>query len=423
MGQTLLLSEQDVRALLPMEDVVAAVEKTFRGMGDGTVVNPSKVNLDLGEIAPYPPYNGFMNAMPAYVGFSDVAGLKWAGGNLGERKKRGIPYCSSLILLVNPHINNFIAVLDGALITNMRTGAQTAVALKYLLGLKDGERRPIHLGIYGAGMQGHMQTRALCQAARVHRRAGRAVPRGDRLCCRLRHHRPPPPRQTHRSAQFRQEEGITMQTVHAQLFSGITDEQQQRMLVCFGVREESFLPEDLIYDFNDRRNIIGLIISGTARVERVDERGVRTILEHLERESVFGEMLMFDNIAGDSLTVVCEKDCRVWFIPADHLVHPCENACAHHSQMIQNMFRLVAEKASALSERVEVLSRRSIRDKLLCYFAIQSGRCGGCFTIPFSLSTLADYISADRSAMMRELKKMREAGLVEVHGRQVCVLQ
>lgn len=92
MGQTLLLSEQDVRALLPMEDVVAAVEKTFRGMGDGTVVNPSKVNLDLGEIAPYPPYNGFMNAMPAYVGFSDVAGLKWAGGNLGERKKRGIPY-------------------------------------------------------------------------------------------------------------------------------------------------------------------------------------------------------------------------------------------------------------------------------------------------------------------------------------------
>lgn len=56
-----------------------------------------------------------------------------------------------------------------------------------------------------------------------------------------------------------------MQTVHAPLFSGITDEQQQRMLVCFGVREESFLPEDLIYDFNDRRNIIGLIISGTAR--------------------------------------------------------------------------------------------------------------------------------------------------------------
>ena len=57
MGQTLLLSEQDVHDLLSMEDVVAAVEKTFQGMGEGTVVNPSKVNLDLGESAPYPPYS------------------------------------------------------------------------------------------------------------------------------------------------------------------------------------------------------------------------------------------------------------------------------------------------------------------------------------------------------------------------------
>ena len=83
MGQTLLLSEQDVRALLPMEDVVAAVEKTFQGMGDGTVVNPSKVNLDLGESAAYPPYNGFMNAMPAYVGFADGPEAIWGSGRSG----------------------------------------------------------------------------------------------------------------------------------------------------------------------------------------------------------------------------------------------------------------------------------------------------------------------------------------------------
>lgn len=157
MGKTLLLSEQDVKDLLPLEDIVKSVEKTFRGLGDGTVINPTKVNLDLGEIAPYPPYKGFMNAMPAYIGYSDIAGLKWAGGNLGERKERGISYCSSLIFLVNPHVNNFIAVLDGAYITNTRTGAQTAVSLKYLL--KD--KKPLRIGLYGAGVQGHNQIRAI----------------------------------------------------------------------------------------------------------------------------------------------------------------------------------------------------------------------------------------------------------------------
>jgi ornithine cyclodeaminase/alanine dehydrogenase len=99
-----------------------------------------------------------MNAMPAYVGWLDSAGIKWAGGLLGERKKRGLPYITSMILLMDPRIGNFRAVMDGALITNWRTGAQTAVALKYLH--KD---KSIRLGLYGAGMQGHTQTMAISE--------------------------------------------------------------------------------------------------------------------------------------------------------------------------------------------------------------------------------------------------------------------
>ena len=97
-----------------------------------------------------------MNAMPAYVGWNDVAGIKWAGGFLGERKKMGLPYITSLILLINPKIGNFTAVMDGEWITTMRTGAQTAVSLKYLH-----KGASIRLGLYGAGAQGHSQTEAI----------------------------------------------------------------------------------------------------------------------------------------------------------------------------------------------------------------------------------------------------------------------
>ena len=81
--------------------------------------------------------------------------------------------------------------------------------------------------------------------------------------------------------------------------------------------------------------------------------------------------------------------------------------------MVQNMVRLMADKAQALSRRVDVLSRRSIREKLLCYFRQLSQQAESrTFTLPFSLSTLADYIATDRSAMMRELKRLREEGSV-----------
>jgi len=77
MGQdTLLLSQSDIEAVLTMEDVVEICDKTFVGFGEGTTICPAKVGLDLGETASYPPYEGFMNAMPAYVGWTDTAGIK-----------------------------------------------------------------------------------------------------------------------------------------------------------------------------------------------------------------------------------------------------------------------------------------------------------------------------------------------------------
>jgi len=161
MSKTILLSQEEVASLITMDDILESVDKTFQGLGDGTVINPTKVNLDLGETAEYPPYKGFMNAMPAYTGFSDTAGIKWAGGNLGARKEMKLPYVTSLIMLINPKLGNFTAVMDGAYITNMRTGAQTAIALKYLFNNGSDEKKDIRMGLYGAGMQGHTQTLAI----------------------------------------------------------------------------------------------------------------------------------------------------------------------------------------------------------------------------------------------------------------------
>ena len=205
------------------------------------------------------------------------------------------------------------------------------------------------------------------------------------------------------------------------VFDGISVEECRRIYDCFGVQERCFKPEELIYDFDTGRHTIGVLATGSAIVERMDRRGDRTILEHLERGGVFGEMLMFQNVLGDSVCVSCEKTCCVWFFPEEKLERRCEKNCGHHNRMIENMFRLIRDKATALSERVEVLSRRSIREKLLCYFSLQQAKCGGSFTLPFSLSALADYISTDRSAMMRELKKLRQSGRVRIEGRKVTI--
>ena len=210
--------------------------------------------------------------------------------------------------------------------------------------------------------------------------------------------------------------------IRSPLLEGLSPQEYQTMHACLGVYEQSFRPDDVIYDFGDGRGLLGIVAQGSAVVERIDRKGGRAILEHLGPGGVFGEMMMFKAAGDDSVVVRAAAPTRVSFLRSEAVMRRCEHACACHSRMVENLFRLVTEKATSLSERVEVLSRRSIREKLLRYFQLQAAKGHGpSFQLPFSLSALADYISADRSAMMRELKKMREEMLVTITGRQVTL--
>lgn len=206
------------------------------------------------------------------------------------------------------------------------------------------------------------------------------------------------------------------------LLEGVSPQECQAMRACLGVYEQYFRPGDIVYDLGGGRNMLGVLTDGAAVIERVDGKGERTILEHLEPGGVFGEMMMFRSAVDNSVVVRCAAPCCVSFLRSEAVLRRCEHACACHSRLVENLFRLVTDKATSLSERVEVLSRRSIREKLLRYFELQAAKnTGGTFSLPFSLSALADYISTDRSAMMRELKKMRQEMLVTVSGRRITL--
>lgn len=208
------------------------------------------------------------------------------------------------------------------------------------------------------------------------------------------------------------------------LFQGIQYEEYQRMLTCFQAVQRSFRPDDLIYDFSEPKNdAVGIIERGSAALIRIDEDGVSTVMEELSAGGVFGKTLAYAGSGRDSLEVVCRTPCDVVFIDYPHILKRCENACLHHSMLVQNMLRLMSGKAQGLSERVDVLSRRSIREKLLCYFRQMAEKEeSNSFTLPFSLSTLADYIATDRSAMMRELKRLKEEEIILSDGRKFTLL-
>jgi len=146
----------------------------------------------------------------------------------------------------------------------------------------------------------------------------------------------------------------------------------------------------------------------------------RDILDRLSPQDIFGHLLSYEGSEHAGISVVCDSPCDILFIHYATIGSPCTRSCAHHHQLTQNLLDLISERALNLSRRVEVLSQRTIREKLICYFMQLAAQAkASSFSLPFTMVDLADYLSIDRSAMTRELKRMKEEGLIEMDKR--CV--
>ena len=109
-------------------------------------------------------------------------------------------------------------------------------------------------------------------------------------------------------------------------------------------------------------------------------------------------------------------------LPFQKVLHICTNACPFHHQLIENMLHLMADKNAQLLTKLEVVSKKKLRKKLLTYFSFQSEQAGSqTFTIPLTRTQLADYLCADRTAVARELAHMKDEGLIEINQQRVTL--
>lgn len=170
------------------------------------------------------------------------------------------------------------------------------------------------------------------------------------------------------------------------LFAGMEEAGCQQMLECFHTGPRSFRAGETAYTYGGSSGrMLGILQSGCAALVKIDADGGRTVLERLGPGGVFGELIAFASLPCDSVTVVCEADCVIVFLPQAQLAS-CGKSCACHRQLLENLLSLISQKAFALSERVEVLSCRSTREKLLCYFRIRAGEEKSLsFSLPFTL--------------------------------------
>lgn len=193
------------------------------------------------------------------------------------------------------------------------------------------------------------------------------------------------------------------------LFRDIDEDGMLSLLKCLDIKTELFKKGSVILSENKNREMVGVILDGSAQIEKSDINGKRIILRKLFENDTFGEITCALGIKDKTLKIFALSSCEVLFIPYNKLLNICENACSHHKILLKNLFNILAKKNYTQSFQTEILAQRSIRDKLSAYLKMQSlENNSNKFTIPLNRNEMADFLCTDRSAMSRELCRMRD---------------
>ena len=168
-------------------------------------------------------------------------------------------------------------------------------------------------------------------------------------------------------------------------------------------------------------NIIGIILSGCAQIIYIEYNGNEIIVEELEKNSVFGSHVSSTN--DENCQILAKEDTEVLVIDYNKLMNPKNLGHPYFDIFLRNLFEIITTKLKERNDRIRILEKKQIRDKLLEYFEQEHKKTfSKNIYLPFHFKDLADYIAVNRSAMFRELKALKEEKFIDVQDRRITLL-
>lgn len=199
------------------------------------------------------------------------------------------------------------------------------------------------------------------------------------------------------------------------LFRGIEAKELSALLDCMGAQPRRIKKGDTVLAAGERAIHLGIVLAGRVQVSRLKADGQRIVMGEIRPGQLFAESFACAQAEALPVTATAGADGAVLLLDSGRLSAPCSAACAFHGRLIANLLSVLAHKNLALAGKVEVLSGRTIRERLLAYLedlCLKAGK--NTVTVPFDRQALADYLCVDRSALSRAIGQLREEGVLEV---------
>lgn len=208
------------------------------------------------------------------------------------------------------------------------------------------------------------------------------------------------------------------------LFSGIDEKTFEDGFTQLNPKIIRLKKNEYVFHEGDRAESIGIVISGEIQIVKDDYFGNRSIIARAESGELFAEAFACAGLKSIPVSAFACAESEVLLISCEKAVNSAQNFSTFQNRLIYNLLQIVAEKNIALSRKIDFISQKTTRDKLLAYLSSQAKIAGNSrFSMPFNRQELADYLSVDRSAMSAELCRMRDDKIIEFRKNSFVLLK
>lgn len=172
--------------------------------------------------------------------------------------------------------------------------------------------------------------------------------------------------------------------------------------------------------FIDKKTI-GVILKGYIQVMRNSYDGNDIVVEEYEEDDILASSISY--VDSNEYELISKEETHVILFDEDTLMNIEDTSKTYYNQFIKNLFLILNEKNKIKNERLQIITKKSIRDKLLEYFTINRRKTGSNnIYLPYNYTAFADYLGVNRSALMRELKNLKDEGFIETKGHRIKLL-
>ena len=198
------------------------------------------------------------------------------------------------------------------------------------------------------------------------------------------------------------------------LFSGIREEELKRLLHCLGAERACFEKNEILYHMGQPVTRCAFLLSGAVRAESVNPAGEHTLIALHGPGALVGDVLMATPGSVSPVYVIAAEPTTVLFLPFHQMMGGCPECCPAHQRLRENLIGEIAQKYWAQRQRIGCLSLSSLRGRIVRYL-LERSQGAATFSIGISREQLADYLCVNRSALSRELSRMKQEGLIDYY--------